>query len=260
MTSVGYGLKIARKYMGVSTEILQLKGLIVTKLGFFISRLFLLFLLLNANANAGNKLDQIFEPDTIGSNLAYFENITGPARTTFEGRYSITYSYYKVDGCEVTAHISRGKVQAIEIGKLSPKCTFNLNKFLPNAGRGSLPPLHAMRFGEFDALTHEGYYSADCLTACGNASDPNVYEYFKASRADLGIEVQLGVVLVEGDALHASSAWVDEMRKSESAVWVTNRKFACTRKYNAVAQKLFRKVKVTSIAVGYGLSDNDCEP
>lgn len=219
----------------------------------------LLTFLVFANATAAERLAKIFHPEMIGANLAYFENVSGPARNTFTGKHSVTYSYYKVDGCEITAQIMKGSVQVIELDKLSPKCTFDLNIFLPNAGKGSLPALHSMKFGEFDALTRQGYYSADCLTLCGNAYDPSVYEYFQASHADQGIEVRLGVVLVGDDAIKAASAWAEEMSKGEGDTWVVDRKFACTRKYNAVAQRLFRKVKVTSVAVGYGLSVNDCE-
>ena len=212
------------------------------------------------NATAADRLRKIFDPEMIGSNLAYFENISGPARKTFTGRHSVTYSYYEVDGCKIIAQISRGTVRVIELDKLSPKCTFDLNIFLPNAGKGSLPALHSMTFGKFDALTRQGHYSANCLSLCGNAYDPSVYEYFQASHADQFIEVRLGVVLVGDYAVNAAISWAVEMTKGESETWVVDRKFACTRKYNAVAQKLFRKVKVTSIAVGYGLSVNDCEP
>lgn len=223
-----------------------------------LSTILSLGILFSNDAIAGEKLNKIFNADTIGANVPYLERITGPARNTLNLKAKVKLNTYKVDGCEVTVRIANDTVQSLGIEQLSQKCTFNLNNFLPNVGRGKLPPLHSMTFGQFDALTGDGKYTASCLMSCGNAADPMVYESWQAPRSDGGFELQLGVVLVSGPALDASSKWESAMVKTEGEKWVIDTKFNCSNKYNSIAQKAFRNVKITSATIGYGFTANDC--
>lgn len=203
-------------------------------------------------AGKHGKMSLVFEPDMLNADLTYFENVTGTARQTFGNS-----KYYKVDGCEVRADISGGKINSLHV-TVSPKCTFDLNKFLPNYS-GRFPAPHVMTFGQFDALTgSSGRYMADCLIACGNATDPIVFEYWSGSRADGQLEVMLEVVQA-GDAAQKAQTWEDAMMKGEGALWVGDTKFNCARtKYDAVARKEFRNVRVTGISIGYGIETPRC--
>lgn len=193
------------------------------------------------------KLAQVFDPEMIGADVAYFEQVTGPAWQTYGDT-----KYYKVDGCEVTATIAGGSIRSLGMRNLSSQCTFNLDKFLPNFA-GKLPSPHSMTFGEFDSATGmSGQFYADCLGNCGNASDPVVYEHWYGSRADQNLEVVLGVVLV-GDGIAASMTWEDAMEKVEGRYWIIDKQFNYTRKYDAVAHQAFQNVRISKITIGYDL-------
>lgn len=199
------------------------------------------------------KLVQVFDPDMINADVAYFEQVTGPARNTY-GDTKI----YKVGGCEVTATIAVGSVRSLRIN-LNPQCTFNINKFLPNFS-GKFPPTHALTFGEFDSLTGgNGQFYADCLTLCGNAADPVIYEHWYGSRADRVLEVMLETTQVSGPALSAADTWQSAMSKAEGEDWVVDAKFNCTRKYDAIAHQPFREVTITAITIGYDVQAPRCE-
>lgn len=201
-----------------------------------------------------SKLARVFDPEMISADLAYFEQVTGPARNTYRNRKT-----YKVDSCKVTATIFNSSVRSLHLD-LSPKCTFNLNRFLPNF-HGKFPAPHIMTFGQFDAVSGgNGQFMADCLTMCGNAADPVVYEYWYGSRADLMLEVLLEVVQVSGPALSAADKWQDAMERSEGQDWVIDTKFNCSRtKYDQVAHQAFRGVTISAITIGYDIKVPRCE-
>jgi hypothetical protein len=222
--------------------------------------IFVYFTILQNSSFAAGNLNNIFNADMIGANTTYLEKITGPARNTFTYRKNVIISTYKVDGCEITVREFNKKILSLGIDKLSRKCTFNLNAFLPNVGHGKLPPLYTMTFGQFDAFTGEGKYTSDCITLCGNAYDPLVYENWQASSADQRFELQLGVVLVSDEVLDATDKWRSSMVKGEGEDWVSGTKFNCSNKYDSVARKAFKNIKITSATIGFDLIDQDCKP
>jgi hypothetical protein len=104
-----------------------------------------------------------------------------------------------------------------------------------------------------------GQFYSDCLSLCGNAYSPSVYEYFTFSRADRFLEVMLSVVQVERSVLDAADVWQEAMEKAEGEDWVAETKFNCTDKYNAIAQQAFRNVTIEAITIGYNLQVPTCE-
>lgn len=216
--------------------------------------------ILSNNAFAGNKLDKIFNAEMIGANLPYLEKITGPAKNTFSYEKNQKTNIYKVESCEITVRVSNETVQSLGLKNLSKKCTFNINNIMPNFGDGKLPPLHNMTFGQFDIFIGDGKYTADCLMSCGNAADPVAYGNWQASRASGGFDIELGVVLVSDSGTDALDKWRDAMIKDEGEDWVIDTKFNCSDKYNSIAQKAFKNVKITSATIGFGLAVNDCKP
>lgn len=211
----------------------------------------------SANALAGEKLNKIFDPEMLGANLPYFEKISGPAKNTFSYSKGKKTNVYKIEGCEVTVEVSNGSIESLGLNGLSPKCSFNINKFLPNMV--GLPPLYNMTFGQFDSATGGGLYGADCLMGCGAAAESNAYAVWQASMADNAHEVQVGVILSD-PAWDAASKWLDAMRKGESEDWIIDRKFVCNKKYNPFAQKAFKDVRITSVKIGMGLIKPACTP
>jgi len=197
------------------------------------------------SAAQATKLALVFDPEMIDANVAYFEQVTGPARKTYGNTRS-----YKVDGCDVEATIARGSIRSLRM-VLSPRCTFDLNKFLPNFS-GRFPAAHAITFGTFDTITRgTGRFYSDCITGCGNAADPTVMEHWSGSRADLFFEIMLEVVLANGPAIDASRAWYSAMEKIEGEQWVMDGKWNCTRKHDALARRAFRDITISSITIGY---------
>ncbi len=202
---------------------------------------------------ADNRVARIFDPEMIGANLAYFEQVAGPARNS----YSDT-NIYKVDGCEITARVSKGTIAWLRMD-VSPSCSFNLTPFVPSLD-AELPPVHQLTFGGFDEATrNSGRYMADCLTQCGNAADPVVQELWQGSRAEMGLEIMLEAAQVEGPALAAADTWQQAMEKAEGTEWVSQARFNCgPNKYDAIAREAFRNVTISSISIGYKLLVPEC--
>lgn len=203
------------------------------------------------------KLDQIFDPKMIGANLPFLEHLTGPARNSYPGtRSGEVVNIYEVEGCDVQISVASGVVRSLGIERLGTHCTFSLKKFA--FGFNTLPPLNKLTIGQFESSTGMLSYTADCLRPCGNDHDPSVYADWKGSHADNFLQVRLGVALVGDAAIHAANRWEEVMRQQEGVEWIADRKFACTDKYNALASKLFKNIRVTSATVGTDISDNDC--
>lgn len=116
-----------------------------------------------------------------------------------------------------------------------------------------------MTFGQFDKLTQaQGTFYADCLSECGNAYDPVVYEHWSSSRADGFLEVMLGATQTSDAVLDAADSWQSAMEKAEGADWVPERKFNCAPKHDQVAHEAFRKVAIDQITIGHQLRLPSC--
>ena len=113
-------------------------------------------------ALAGGKLGSVFNSEMVGANILYLEKYTGPARNTYESDNKINNTY-KVDNCEIDVVISNKTVNSISLSKLSNKCTFDLNKFIPNISRRKPLLAHNVTFGLIDDYFGDGKYSATCL-------------------------------------------------------------------------------------------------
>lgn len=201
---------------------------------------------------AASKLEKVFDPEMLSADLAYFEQVTGPARSTL-GNQKI----YKVDGCEVTATVSGGAISALHM-PLNNKCSFDLNKFFSNAQPAL--PLTNLTVGQFDkSMGSNGVFLSDCLTMCGNAADPSVYEYWEGSHAVGYLNVLLEVALVSDQAIAASDQWRDAMIAGKGEDWVMDTKFNCEpNSHNDTARKAFERVKVSAITIGGNLVKPGC--
>lgn len=199
------------------------------------------------------KLALVFDPEMIDADVAYFERVTGPARQSHGSTRS-----YKVGGCEVKATIAENSVRSLRMD-LGPRCTFDLNKFLPNFS-GKFPSLHTMTFGDFDALTRgTGRFYSDCIRWCGNAADPTIMEHWSGSRSDRFLEIMLEVVQVGDSVSDAARTWYDAMERIEGEKWAGEGKWNCTRKYDGMARQAFRKITISSITIGYDVEAEELE-
>jgi hypothetical protein len=194
-----------------------------------------------------SKLQMVFDPDTLGAQVAYLEKMIGPAWKVW-GPERI----YKVDGCVVAVTVKDSAVRSLHL-PISPKCQFDINPFYSR--RPEFPNLVGMTFGDFDKRGGSGFFSASCLSMCGNAVDPVVQEYLQGSHAGNWIDVILEVGLVGRVALDASTAWESMMQRSVGENYVLDTKFNCDHKFDQAAHKLFSEVPITGITVGFNLSE-----
>lgn len=204
-------------------------------------------------------LNEILSQDIFYSNINYLESIIGIAKNTHSYDENLKSNIYLVNGCEIEIEVSNETVLNLGISHLTEECTFDLSMFMHN--HQDLPPLpQNITFGDFWFNVGPGKYSADCLMGCGNAADPSVYFTWSGSRADLGIEIQLGVILTSDAAIDSAFKWRDVMFAEKGEDYVIDGKFNCSYEYNSIAQKAFKNVKINSIKIGYGVKTErkDC--
>ena len=192
-------------------------------------------------------IENIFVPDMIHAQVAYLEHLTGPA-----WRVDQNVRQYKVAGCVVTVIEKHEVIQSLGL-ELNERCTFDLNPFL----QSHLPSANRLTFGAFDQ-EEDGRFYADCLSMCGNSTDPIVYEHFLGPHAMDFIEVNLKVALVDDQAIAASNVWEKALESSKGLGFIYSGKFNCTAAFDGLVHRAFAKVKVTAITIGYGLDTPSC--
>lgn len=211
-------------------------------------------------AAAPRVVDQLFNTETIGMNLAYVEKLAGPAV-----RSELHRHLYRVDGCELTLRSDDADkaVQAVEVA-ITPSCQLSLEPVLGGyAGEPALQ-LQALRFGNFGQMLGGGAsFYADCLSMCGNAADPVVSLHMEGPRALQFMEFAIEAPLVEDLALDAASQWRSAMEQAESETYVVDTRFNCEpQRFQPVAEKAFAPVKpavfIFGRDLGYGGEANDC--
>lgn len=186
------------------------------------------------------RLEKLFSPQTIGAPLSSVAaglgkpiDVLGNERT------------YSVDGCKVLIAQLNGKVQTVAMD-VSPQCNVSLNDLMR-----SVPPLHQMSFGGFEARLDAGNYGADCLKLCGNVSNPSVYQTWSLDTLDNPIEFRASAKLITGAAITASKTWGDRILKEKGMDYVIDNEFNCNPDYDAQARLLFRDIRITRIEMGY---------
>ena len=201
---------------------------------------------------SASKLTRVFDPEMLGANIEYLEQIVGVARNSY-GNVRI----YKVDSCEVNVQINNGKIENL---KLYPSsiCTFDLNLFLSNYGQ--LPRPEELTFGDFTDLVGSGRMYASCLSMCGNASEPVVSLSWQGGRLDGVLEVLIETQLVTDKVISAADEWQAAMERHNGKQWVDERRFNCEEPQNDLAIKAMAIAPVWAITVGYRIPVERCDP
>jgi hypothetical protein len=191
-----------------------------------------------ANATPSEKIAKLFTPAMLRADIAFIDRNFGPPVSIFGDERQ-----YDVDGCDVVISAEKSVI-SMELA-VSPTCTFDLAPFV----LAERPlPVHELTFGGFEAEAGDsGEYKADCLLSCGNAYDPSVYLDYEGPRATDFIKVRLGVKLVDDPAIQAAQAWSDIMVKEQGEAWVMDLKFNDDSRYDEIARKLFRNVKISTV-------------
>jgi len=210
----------------------------LTKAVFTILLAFTLVTTVQASAAPSAKIAKLFTPAMLRADISFIDYHFGPPVSTIGDERQ-----YDIDGCEVVISGEKSVI-FVELA-VSPTCTFDLAPFVLTER-----PLqvHELTFGRFEAEAGDsGTYQADCLLSCGNAYDPSVYLAYEGPRATDFIKVRLGVKLVDDSAIQAAEAWSDIMVKEQSEDWVIDLKFNDDSRYDEIARKLFRNVKISTV-------------
>ncbi|WP_018121875.1 hypothetical protein [Wohlfahrtiimonas chitiniclastica] len=190
---------------------------------------------------AGSKIADVFSYDMIGVDIAYLENLIGPARKTDQHTQTKTYL---VDHCPLDVQTRDGAVDTLSV-TIGGKCQFVLNDILPSYEK---IPTRDVVFGLSGPVT----YYADCFGInCGNAYDPSVYELYEGSHAENWRELLLSSVNASYEAV---SRWSNIMEANEGVDWMMDNRFNCTpNKYRDVAEQSLKGQPVDRIMIGYNL-------
>jgi hypothetical protein len=207
---------------------------------------------LPATAAAQSKLDEIFEFDMLGAQVAYLEHMIGPAKHIFTlPKAGMQIRTYPVDGCKVEATTQGTEVLRYSL-VLTPTCNFDLGKLVQ--GHATTKDLTVGRFADrYDASYL--HVRSDCIYSCGNAADPRVDFIYEGSHADGWVSVVLTVIIADVPALQAVEPWENLMRSKEGDNYVLETKFNCDHKYDSIAVRAFENVVVNKITVGFFRGD-----
>lgn len=187
-----------------------------------------------------SKIEQIFSYDTIGVDVAYIESIIGIARKT-DTHYKT--KNYVVNGCDLVVGYNEQSVETMTV-HLTDNCRFNVKDIVSSNESISSDKLV---FG----LTGPATYYADCITMCGNAYDPSVYELYQGSRAENFRELLLGSAHSDYEAV---SKWREAMVAKEGEDWVMDNRYNCEpQKYSDIAAIALKGEPVDQITIGYNL-------
>lgn len=202
-----------------------------------------------ASASAA-KLKDILNPNMLMVDVAYFESKVGVARNSSDDS-----RLYRVGKCDISVGTKGGVVQWFEVDN-TPQCAFDPYQFIYNYD-GKKTPLSKMTFGTFEDISQgKGTFFSSCISSCGNAADPVVYEQWEGSRADGFIELRVEAEIVGLDALGAFGDLRDFIAKKETDDWMMWNEFSCStdgQKYFGVARQLFKDIRVSTITVGHGI-------
>ena len=199
-------------------------------------------------ARSANQLNDVFQNEMLGAQVNYLEHKIGPAMHVYKLSEGMESREYRVNGCQITAYASHGAIEGYSLS-LRPNCNFNLGNFM-GSGYGSTTGLTVGAFLRAWKGTMVLHAESECIDMCGNAADPSMDFIFEGPHAMNYLNVQLTVVLDEKQSIEAAEKLTDDLKRNEGSEYVTNTKFNCNNKYDALASKLFANVPVRSITVG----------
>jgi hypothetical protein len=196
-------------------------------------------------------IGKIFTMDMINAQVGYLEAITGPAwQQTAATAQSPEQRIYKLAACQVSATIVNGAITSLGMD-LGPECTIDLNKFFDTGAK--IPSANTLTFGTFENDIGSGHFYSDCLSMCGNAFDPSIFEHYMGPHAANFLEVLISAKQVTDPIIDAAEKWSDMMTKAKGQDYVGNMTFNCDGQYDAPAHTLFASIPITSMTIGYNL-------
>jgi hypothetical protein len=198
-----------------------------------------------ATASATSRLSKLFVHDVVGSTVASFETVAGPAREVSTLDASQERSY-QIEGCMVSLNASGGNIIALSLD-VSPNCTVPLSAMLPTEPDLNLADLTFATL--FENGAQDTSLSCAGFSECGNSADPSIQTTLGGDHADNFMEVKF-TGTIAGDA--DTSALVDMMQSEAKRLGISEEDWT-KEKYNQdqqllqMAQAKLGSVRVTSI-------------
>ena len=110
-----------------------------------------------------DKLNKIFQLDTLGQQVQYFETQYGVAK-----RVQDIQREYDINGCIVNIYEDKNHaVQSMELVNISKKCDVNLKGLIQDDKH-----LNKLTFNDFISYAIDLSVDESCYGMCGNSSDP----------------------------------------------------------------------------------------
>jgi len=198
-------------------------------------------------------LANIFSITTMGIRIPYLETKIGPAKRVTRWRRDEEWRDYEVGSCQFTVIANDKAVNSLEV-PLNGKCPIDLNTLLQTKDIPAHPT-----FGQIESAAHvtdTGKVYSDCLSNCGNASDPSLYLEWQGPHSNLFVEIMLQAKMVNADAIEAALKLTSIIAKDAHVQDFQTTDFLnCSKAYDYEARRLMRNVKVTSVQFGYDIVD-----
>ena len=192
-------------------------------------------------------LSQVLRPEMLGANVAYLEHLVGPAFRTEDG-----YKIYRIEGCDVVIAATSGAIDNLGVDGWSDHCSFDIDGFFAQGGSPSTPRMPT--FGAMNG-SHAGDFSADCLSSCGNAADPEVTFFYSGSHADSFHQLFASAPVREDPLLDGYSKWGAALSAKFGEDYIAEGRYLCGDSLQAVATTALGAGRPRLIRVGDRLQD-----
>lgn len=200
-------------------------------------------------------LQDVFNDDMLNIQLAFLESRVGVARRVRAGSGE-QLREYKIDGCDVTAHVKNNEVvgYGLILGGPEPwrSAKSNCNVEIP---RGSGLRTNGLTTGKFintmglGIASPNALFQASCISMCGNAADPTVTFHWDGPHAVGFMNIDVVSIIAYGQSLDAVEKWRTLMTKNEGEDYVIHTRFNCDGNYERLGLELFQNVEVYEIIV-----------
>jgi hypothetical protein len=198
------------------------------------------------------KLSQIFVPGMMEAKVASFEAVAGKAAKILRGPNLTERRIYKIEGCEVEAAFGQDTLRSMRM-RLSDRCSFELAAFYATA-RG-LPTVSKVTFGDVERALRVGAMVGVCVLPCGKAHRPAVFEHIEGRKEDNFIDAVLEVALADDAAKRTASEWTKAAQNDSPEDYLKGARFNCSGRYDELGHKLFDKIRITAIRIGYNFTE-----
>ena len=192
------------------------------------------------------KLSQLMTADMIGVQIAYIENIVGPAK-----RISGSSREYQIGGCTVNiiADEKDNSISSIELTNINKNCDFDSSNIFLN-GRAS-----TLLFKNVISLRGNNWFAYySCFEACGNAANPTYGAFVDAPRVQQFMNYSFKVEWNKSssqaaDKLHKSL----KMKYTKVQNWIGGYPdhFISKSVYSGLWYEAFKDVRISSLKFGY---------